>query len=169
MTTLFCNFCYNSGRGDFDTHTIRNREGKLTCKYLANICCTKCGEKGHTVRYCRTNNVFKPIAKDGEWIGVSGRSGIKKYARRSEPTLGVISNVLGGAFSALVIDDEENLTPCSPCSPSSPSSLDNDNHKKIVGNDGSTVTITWATKTSPIDLFSNKNKEKMSWADMVEV
>ncbi len=173
-TTLFCKFCYDCGRGDFDTHRTRNRQGKLTCKYLATICCTKCGENGHTVKYCRTKTLSKPIGKNGDWVGAGSGSGIKKSTRRMEPNIAMISNVLGGAFSALVVEDDEEVSSSSPmekCEEVMVDVVDNSNHTKLVGNDGATVTITWATKSNFNDLFSkknNKNKERVSWADMAE-
>ena len=175
----FCNFCYHAGRGDFDTHRTRNRDGKLTCKYLASICCSGCGENGHTVKYCRAKkfNCSKPVAKDGEWVGVGtgssrGGAGIKKSSRRSEPNVAVISNVLGAAFSALVVEDDEEVAPSSPtekCQEVKMEVVDTSNHTKLLGNDGATVTITWATKTKPVDLFQEfKNSERRSWADIVD-
>ena len=175
----FCNFCYHAGRADFDNHRTRNRDGKLTCKYLASICCSGCGEKGHTIKYCRAKKVdnTKQAVKDGEWVGVGsgngrGSAGIKKSSRRSEPNVAMISNVLGGAFSALVVEDDEEVSPSSPtekCQEVKMEVVDTSNHTKLVGNDGATVTITWATKSKPVDLFQEfKNSERRSWADMVD-
>ena len=175
----FCNFCYHAGRHDFDTHRTRNRDGKLTCKYLASICCTGCGENGHTVKYCRAKKFdnSKQAVKDGLWVGVgsgSGRcgAGIKKSSWRSDPNVAMISNVLGGAFSALVVEDDKEVASTSPmekCEEVMVDVVDNSNHTNLVGNDGSIVTITWATKSKPLDLFQEfKNSERRSWADMVE-
>jgi len=169
-STLFCKFCYDSGRGDFDTHRIRNHEGKLTCKYLASISCTKCGVNGHTVKYCRSKTVSNTPVKAGEWLGVS--SGIKKSSRRIEPNSAMISNVLGGAFSTLVVEDDEEVDSSSSmekCEEVVVDVVNNSNHANLLGNDGSTVTITWATKTKPVDLFQEfKNSEGRSWADIVD-
>tara|TARA_B100000902_G_scaffold399823_1_gene472797 strand:- start:532 stop:819 length:288 start_codon:yes stop_codon:yes gene_type:complete len=91
-----------------------------------------------------------------------------------EPNIAMISNVLGGAFSALVVEDDEEVSSSSPmekCEEVMVDVVDNSNHTKLVGNDGATVTITWATKSNFNDLFSkknNKNKERVSWADMAE-
>lgn len=158
--STFCNFCYNSGRGDFDDHNIRSRYGKLTCKYLANILCTKCGERGHTIKYCRSKNINTHSVKTGHWIDVTRYSKnvvtIKKANRRLEPNTSVISNLLGGAFSALGIDDD-----------SSPSSCVVLTLEKNL--DRPTVTISWATKSNPIYSSLDFNKVDMrSWADMVD-
>lgn len=173
-SSLFCKLCYDAGRADFDTHSIRNREGKLTCKYLASISCSKCGHNGHTVKYCRTKTVFQPISKSSEWstTGSSFSVGIKKSMRRLESNTPMISNVLGGAFSALVVEDTDDIGLCSPmeeCQEVKVDSVDNSNHAKIVGNNGHTVNITWAIKSKSVDLFKEfKNSERRSWADMVE-
>ena len=175
----FCNFCYHASRPDFDTHRTRNRDGKLTCKYLASICCSACGENGHTVKYCRAKKLgnTNTVSKDGDWVSVgsgSGRrgAGIKKSSRRFEPNVAMISNVLGGAFSALVVEDDADIVSSSPmekCEEVVVDVVDNSNHTNLVGNDGATVTITWATKTKPLDLFQEfKNSERRSWADMVD-
>ena len=176
----FCNFCYHAGRGDFDTHRTRNRDGKLTCKYLANISCSGCGDKGHTIKYCHAKKFGNTNLhnKDGDWVGVGhwssrGRSGIKKSSWRSEPNVAVVSNILGGAFSALMIEDHEldaSSSPMENCEYVKVEEVvDNSNDKKLVGNDGATVTITWAMKTKPVDLFQElKNSERRSWADMVD-
>ena len=168
----FCKFCYDCGRGDFDTHRTRGRDGKLTCKYLATICCSKCGENGHTVKYCRTKMLTKPMVKAGDWVGVGNTGGIKKASRRVEPNSAVIHNVLGGAFSALVVDDDagaDAVGKCEEVSVDVVDVVDTSNHTKLLGNDGATVTITWAKKKTPVDLFSDfKNAERRSWADMVE-
>ena len=171
-SSYFCKFCYDCGRGDFDTHLTRNRQGKLTCKYLASISCSKCGEKGHTINYCRSNIVFKPINKSNHWFGAT--SGIKKLSQsRQESNSAIVSNLLGGAFSALLIDDDDD---------DDLQKGDDDDHELQKGEDGNNdlqkgedgnnhdmVTITWATTSKSFDLFSEfKNREKRSWADMVD-
>lgn len=73
-----CFFCKNSGEDekDYTNHT------KHTCQKLANITCLKCGDKGHTERYCNnsgkkfTADVKKEPVADGVWQDV--KSGVKK-------------------------------------------------------------------------------------------
>jgi len=166
--TLFCKFCYDCGRGDFDTHSTRNREGKLTCKYLASISCTNCFENGHTISHCRAKKLYnsKTNAKTGGWVS------IKKTNRRLEPNSAVINNIIGGAFSALVVDDDEEVVSTSSmekCEQVNEELADTGNYTKLTGNNGSTVTITWAPKCKPIDLFQEFNdRDRRAWADMVD-
>ena len=49
---MFCKFCRDAGRDDYTSHNVRGPGGKLTCKFLAQIECLSCGEKGHTSGYC---------------------------------------------------------------------------------------------------------------------
>ena len=73
-----CFFCKNSGEDekDYTNHT------KHTCQKLANITCLKCGDKGHTERYCNnsgkkyTAHVKKDPVADGVWQEV--KAGVKK-------------------------------------------------------------------------------------------
>ena len=52
VRTMFCKFCRDAGRDDYTSHNVRGPGGKLTCKFLAQIECLSCGEKGHTSGYC---------------------------------------------------------------------------------------------------------------------
>ena len=165
--TSFCNFCYNSGRGDFDTHNIRSREGKLICKYLASISCTKCGEKGHTVKYCRSKNAYKNCSKNGDWCSVhSGSSAIKKHSRSSfrhiEPVRPEVnSSMLTGAFAALIVVED--------CDVELGDNVGSDvliKKCEDTDNNNNLVTITW---TKPDTLFANVNNGvRRSWADMAD-
>lgn len=106
---MFCNFCYNAGRADFNTHYTRNRDGKLTCKYLSNMVCLKCGINGHTIKYCRNKLHVKSIPSSGDWVTVkSSPSGIKKISRTSALDSYLsdakISNILSHSFTALAIE-----------------------------------------------------------------
>ena len=111
---MFCNFCYNAGRADFNTHYTRNRHGKLTCKYLSNMVCLKCGINGHTIKYCRTKLHVKSIRSSDDWATVkSSSSGIKKISRTSPLNSYLsdakISNILTHSFTALDIESVEDV------------------------------------------------------------
>ena len=153
-SSAFCKVCYDAGRDDFKTHRVRNQEGKLTCKYLASLSCGKCGGKGHTVKYCRVKHktIVKPSAAAGEWVSVgSGSSRVKnnksigsQHKLSCDTSLPAFLGGMGGMFSALVIDDnlDVEVIPKNVAT----DATDTSNHAKLVGNDGSTVTITWAAK-----------------------
>ena len=136
----FCKFCYDSGRGDFDSHCTRDRSGKLTCRFLASICCTRCGDNGHTVKYCKAKMSIKGLNGDDDgWSNVGGNKGLKKTNDNVESFIKPLG--VGGCFSALMIDDDD------------------------VSVEGGQVTINWGrgfggTKIHPAT--------KKSWADMVE-
>ena len=176
--TPFCNFCYNSGRGDFDSHDIRSRDGKLTCKYLASISCTKCGEKGHTVKYCRSKNASKNCSKNGDWCTVnSGSSAINKNSRRSFRHVEAVrpevnSSMLSGAFSALILVDDSDVElgyKVDHVGTGVGSDVGSDvliKKCEETDNNNNLVTITWA---KPDTLFANVNNGvRRSWADMVD-
>jgi len=174
--TSFCNFCYNSGRGDFDTHNIRSREGKLICKYLASISCTKCGDKGHTVKYCRSKNGLKNCSKNGDWCTVnSGYSAIKKHSRSSFRPVRpeVNSSMLSGAFAALIVVDDCDVELGDNVGSGVGSGVGSDvgsggviKKCEDTDNNNNLVTITWA---KPDTLFVNVNNGvRRSWADMVD-
>ena len=176
-TAPFCKFCYGAGRGDFDSHSTRDRSGKLTCKFLASVCCTRCGENGHTIRYCRAKISSDPVRKADEWNTVTKRRGdvgvgIGVHGRRSSHV--PMSASIGGGFSALLIDDdvadiESRGTLCDDIDASK-------HHSHLVGDDGSNVTITWASKSKVFEPVMKKTEavtrvvpsQKLSWADMVD-
>ena len=51
-SNLHCTMCFNAKRDDFNTHSIRDSTGKVTCPYLLSIVCRYCKTSGHTVSYC---------------------------------------------------------------------------------------------------------------------
>ena len=51
-SNLRCTMCFNAKRDDFNTHSIRDSTGKVTCPYLLSIICRYCKTSGHTVSYC---------------------------------------------------------------------------------------------------------------------
>ena len=51
-SNLHCTMCFNAKRDDFNTHSIRDSTGKVTCPYLLSIICRYCKTSGHTVSYC---------------------------------------------------------------------------------------------------------------------
>lgn len=54
----FCKICYDAGNSHYSTHNIKTfnfqkRHVEITCPYLKNITCTRCGKKEHTASYCK--------------------------------------------------------------------------------------------------------------------
>tara|TARA_R110002073_G_scaffold41163_4_gene116564 strand:- start:19 stop:474 length:456 start_codon:yes stop_codon:yes gene_type:complete len=54
----FCKICYDAGNADYSNHNIKvynieKRCIEITCPYLKNITCTRCGKKEHTASYCK--------------------------------------------------------------------------------------------------------------------
>ena len=147
--SLFCKFCYDSGRGDFDNHNTRSRDGKLACKYLASVCCTRCGENGHTVKYCRAKYSTDNLSVGDDWNVVTNprvRSSSNKKMEVRDRANSV--SRLGGAFSALLMDDG-----CSKCD------------DQVVDIETS-ASITWATGNKIFN--SDKSFVRLLWADMVD-
>ena len=154
----FCKFCYDSGRGDFDSHCTRDRSGKLTCRFLASNCCTRCGENGHTVKYCKAKIGIKEVDDRDGWSNVGGGKGFngpKENVKSFAKPVGV-----GGGFFALMIDDsdlgDDGL---------GDDGLGDDGLGEGGLVDGDRVTINWGrgfggTKIHPAT--------KKSWADIVE-
>ena len=183
-TAPFCKFCYDAGRGDFDSHSTRDRSGKMTCKFLASVCCTRCGENGHTIRYCRAKISNDPVRKADEWNTVTKRRGdigvgIGVHGRVSSHV--PMSASIGGGFSALIIDDDvaDVVADVVDIESRGTLCLDNDvseHHSHLVGDDGSKVTITWASKSNVFEPVMKKTvsvtrvvpSQKLSWADIVD-
>lgn len=66
----FCKICYDAGNDDHSSHNIKvynfeKRCVEITCPYLKNITCTRCGKKEHTASYCKEKivNIQKVIDK----------------------------------------------------------------------------------------------------------
>ena len=63
----YCKICHDSGNPNYSSHNIREwncqkRCWEVVCPYLMNLKCTKCGIKGHTVKYCTSSiNIMKPV------------------------------------------------------------------------------------------------------------
>jgi len=175
INTLFCKFCFDAGRGDFDTHNTRDRNGKLTCKFLAGISCTRCGENGHTLKYCRA----KISLNSTDNVDVNGWKSVSNSRRTKKPTNSSSnSNTPSinnrGTFSALVVEDEYSDDIQNQCVGIVTSKKENlpleSSH--LIGDDGYKVTITWASKsnvfTDKVNNYSSEPPKKKSWADMVE-
>lgn len=145
---MFCKFCYDSGRGDFDNHNTRARDGRLTCKYLASISCTRCGNNGHTVKYCRENYITDCDKSGGDWnVVAKGKMATASgYRSKKENVNKMLS--MGGAFSALIIDDG-----CEDCMQDCVEDKDNK------------CDITWANASK---VFNSDNHRRLSWADIIE-
>ena len=140
---MFCKFCYDSGRGDFDNHNTRGRDGRLTCKYLATISCTRCGNNGHTVKYCRENYLGAFDKGDvGDWNVVAKGKGTGKVVATEKGNIQQMSS-MRGAFSALIMDDG-----CEDCM---------ENKEKC--------DITWGSASK---VFNSDNYRRLSWADIIE-
>ena len=62
---MFCKICSDSGKIGFDTHNVRDRTGKVVCPVLLSTVCRKCGQTGHTVKYCTStyDNHVKKLAR----------------------------------------------------------------------------------------------------------
>ena len=61
----FCKVCRDAGKSkaEFTSHFVRasrDPNSAVTCPVLLSIVCHKCGENGHTPRYCRVGKVQRP-------------------------------------------------------------------------------------------------------------
>lgn len=180
-TAPFCKFCFDAGRGDFDSHSTRDRSGKLTCKFLASVCCTRCGENGHTIRYCRAKMFSDPVRKADEWNTVTKRCGdvgIGIGVRGRPSSYVPMPASIGGGFSALLIDDDD-VADVADIESRGTLCVDIDaseHHSQLVGDDASKVTITWASKSNVFEPVTKNTEvvtqvvpsQKLSWADMVD-
>ena len=63
VVNLVCNMCVKANREDFNTHSVRDSTGKVTCPYLLSIICRYCKTSGHTVSYCPVLKLKEANAK----------------------------------------------------------------------------------------------------------
>jgi protein nanos 1 len=65
---LFCKFCKDFGSSPelYENHTVKNRDGIITCPTLSTITCTFCRQKGHTQKYCPTLKLKTNLHRDYE-------------------------------------------------------------------------------------------------------
>ena len=72
---MFCKFCFDSNRPEYELHNLRDGYGKTCCPVLLNMKCYTCGLYGHTPKYCTgivknstkktvKNVKFAPTVKD---------------------------------------------------------------------------------------------------------
>ena len=90
-SNLVCTMCVKAKRDDFNTHSIRDSTGKVTCPYLLSIICRYCKTSGHTVSYCpvlkeKANLKTKAYAKTSTYKSSDGFISVKV----SKPTSGYI-------------------------------------------------------------------------------
>jgi len=112
----FCKICYDSGNIDYASHNIRTfnirtKQLEVTCSYLKNITCTRCGKKQHTAKYCKEDltkineQQFDNIKK-AEIKHVNDNSKFRTAV--SNPTNNVkINNGFSNAFTILCDHDDE--------------------------------------------------------------
>jgi hypothetical protein len=58
---LFCRFCCNAKKPDYQSHNQFDKDGFVQCPVLLTIECQLCGEKGHTKGYCQSLKVPVPV------------------------------------------------------------------------------------------------------------
>lgn len=68
-TLQYCRFCENNQESAqvYNSHSLRDGAGRLTCPRLRKYQCPICGASGdnaHTVRYCTKKPIF--VIKGGE-------------------------------------------------------------------------------------------------------
>lgn len=57
---LFCRFCCNAKKPDYQSHNQFDKDGFVQCPVLLTIECQLCGVKGHTKGYCQSLKVPVP-------------------------------------------------------------------------------------------------------------
>lgn len=56
VATPICKVCIDAGKPEniFTSHFTKNRDGKVCCPTLLSQKCRRCGNSGHTVKYCNS-------------------------------------------------------------------------------------------------------------------
>ena len=109
---MFCKICRDAGRTDYTTHNVRGPGGKLTCKYLAQINCRFCGEKGHTQQYCSQMARKLKAELDAEKRNI--RQSLNLSSKKIVFSMPVISNSFKGLEFSDDSDDGSDDS-CSEC------------------------------------------------------
>lgn len=96
----FCRFCFDNKIEGPHNHYLRENKdpkSKVTCPLLLNLTCKKCGMKGHTVKYCKSNIIAKKETKKEEkeydedgFLLIKGRNYRKLDERKSDTPINVI-------------------------------------------------------------------------------
>ena len=95
-TELFCKFCFNARKADYQTHNQFDKDGFVQCSVLLDIECQFCKQKGHTKNYCPTLETPKKIQRE------------QVAAAPPAP-----KKVMKNSFSSLaVIEEEETFAEC---------------------------------------------------------
>jgi len=61
ISGLFCKFCFNAKKLDYNEHNQFGKDGFVQCPVLLEIECQLCFEKGHTKSYCPQQAFKTPI------------------------------------------------------------------------------------------------------------
>lgn len=99
ISGLFCKFCFNAKKQDYNEHNQFGKDGFVQCPVLLEIECQSCFEKGHTKSYCpQQKQEFKTPTK----------TRVEQIAAPPAP-----KKTMRNRFSQLeVIEEEETFANC---------------------------------------------------------
>lgn len=107
----FCKICYDAGNSDYSTHNIKafnfkKRCVEITCYYLKNITCTRCGKKQHTASYCKEDLTKIEINN-----AVETKNKYKQVVVHNTST-NKVNIAFSNVFSLLCRDDDDDVSSC---------------------------------------------------------
>ena len=97
---MFCKVCYDANKSGFDTHNIKDCYGSVICPYLLSITCFKCGQNGHTPRYCKG----RVIQQDNSILNCDDKKINNTTKKNDNPKKVVHKNL----FMCLLSDDDSD-------------------------------------------------------------
>jgi len=105
----FCKVCFDAKKPKeiYESHWVRDREGKVTCTTLNEQECRYCYEKGHTVKFCKAlerNNKEKERAAKNE----AEKSRKEKEQKEQEKKAKSQKSQKQGAFAVFNEDSDDD-------------------------------------------------------------
>ena len=95
---LFCRFCLNAKKPDYQSHNQFDKNGSVQCPVLLAIECQLCGGKGHTKTHCLSSTTTPTTTKP-----------TTTNPTTTKPTTTKPTTVKKNTYSVLTVIEEEEI------------------------------------------------------------
>lgn len=170
----FCKVCFDAKkpREVYESHWVKDREGKVTCITLNEQQCRYCYEKGHTVKFCP--EVVRVNKEREQAIAVREREERNALEQKKQKKMKDVEVATKrGAFAALDIDSDDEVEVVEEWPQLVPVQL-KDKKELKESRPKKNVSFAQALKTSEADynadLVANAEKKKEdNWARLTRI